>query len=288
MQNLPFCMSWGQPTGLISRQVLWKFENTSALVQKPKNLSTLDKPQSEKPHQYPPIINPPGEDDISLSGSSTSADQSSLESDHSSPSNLLRQPPGYLDWAYWVRIPASNEFFICEIGYHVFISWYDDMTPYLSVVMDYLEDFTTSDEQRAHVLFKIVVEGVVRVYNRYVLWEDMIWEEEVTQRHEDPTGKAKGRQIRREDELLHFALAVRGKIFQLYVFQPIIKESRWGGCRVKILAEGDLTIQHHTEQLINDIDKVHKWADALYMESISNNLRCLCPDVRRSNRSSGV
>ncbi|KIM96521.1 hypothetical protein OIDMADRAFT_58840 [Oidiodendron maius Zn] len=88
----------------------------------------------------------------------TAVDQSSLESDHSSPSNLLRQPPGHLDWAYQVRIPASNAFYICEIGYHVFISWYDDMTPCLSVVMDDLEDSTTSDEQRAHyVLFKIVV-----------------------------------------------------------------------------------------------------------------------------------
>ena len=124
------------------------------------------------------------------------------------------------------------------------------------------------------------MEGVVRLYNRYVLWEDMIREEEVMQGGEDPTGKAKGRQIRREDELLHFALAVRGKIFQLYVFQPIIKESRWSGCQVQILAEGDLTIQHHTEQLINDIDKVHKWADALYTESIWSNLRRSCPDVR--------
>ena len=48
----------------------------SALVQKPKNLSILNKRQSEKPYQYPPIINPPGEDDTSLSGSSTAADQS--------------------------------------------------------------------------------------------------------------------------------------------------------------------------------------------------------------------
>ena len=48
----------------------------SALVQKPKNLFILNKRQSEKPYQYPPIINPPGEDDTSLSGSSTAADQS--------------------------------------------------------------------------------------------------------------------------------------------------------------------------------------------------------------------
>jgi hypothetical protein len=281
---------------------------SSTLVREANNASVLENPISLTQYQYPPIIYFYEDGNASDSGSSTAVESDQSESSDESESNesessdesgssdnsvdshqlsssdLLRQPLGHLDCAYWIRPGISDRFSLGNVGYHVFVSWKNDMTPYFSIVMDDLEDSIISQHHRDnYVLFKLVVAGVVRLYNRYVIWEDMISHEEKMRKRKNPRSEMIERTIREEDELLHFGLTIYGNKFNLYMFKPTLEDSRWNGCKVQVVHSGDLTDSADLKELVDDVEKIHKWAIALYTESIWCSMQALYPGTKRSD-----
>jgi hypothetical protein len=173
------------------------------------------------------------------------------------------------------------------------------MMPYLSVVIDGPKDpATTSKERSNDVLVQLIIEGVVRLFNRYALWEDTAAKQDSNESSapENPPAQENklmtddnnddgstlvdemppdGIRLQSWDELRHFGVTVCEGEFGLWVFKPDLYESHWIGCSVELKQHGSLDDEWDVHCLVETVTLIHRWADTLYTEAIKKNLRNL-------------
>lgn len=224
-----------------------------------------------------------------------------VEAGNLSLSSILSHPSGNIGFGYWIRsleIP-SRVGSILE-GRDAFTNRHPEMMPYLSIVIDGPKDSATTSKERSHdVLFQLIIEGVVRLFNRYALWEDTTAKQHSNESSAPENKPAQenmltaddtddddastlvdemrpdGIRLQSWDELQHFGVTTCEDEFGLWVFKPNLYESRWIGCSVELIQHGSLDDEWDVHCLVESVTLIHRWAETLYTEAIKENLRDL-------------
>ncbi len=185
---------------------------------------------------------------------------------------IIQIPEGSLDFALWVRcgaFPWQPD----DYKKWVFVTRTGETSPFLSIVFDDLSMSAQfpKEDHRVYVKNRLAVHCSAALYNRYLL------RAKAAGFSHNAASDAKVEED--SGELFHFGISVCDYWYSMYITEMQgnpDQTPQWNGCKMHLIADGDVTNSKHLKLLSEKYSTVLEWCRVRYISGLKKDLkRCL-------------
>lgn len=146
------------------------------------------------------------------------------------------------DCAYWLSLQAFNPDYRTQVKEYVLVLNRTITCPYLTI------EFKRDDSEEQVAWNQVAAAAALALYNRFQLRQEVL---EALGQHWD---------MKQLQLLRHYGMTFTGSCYNIWIIWPqVTTKSKWSGCRMDRLFQGDCTTQAGVRDLIDWINEIHCW-----------------------------
>lgn len=148
------------------------------------------------------------------------------------------------DCAYWLSLQAFNPDYRTQVKEYVYVLNRTITCPYLTI------EFKRDDSEEQVAWNQVAAAAALALYNRFRLRQEALGQ------HCD---------LKQLQVIRHYGMTFTGSCYSIWIILPqVTPQSKWRGCRMDRLFQGDCTTQAGVRDLIDWINEIHCWGLTLH------------------------